>query len=323
MKKLIMVHIWGPSTFCVSLYVLCASTIIFCMLYYETISLSPDSTEKWVGVILEGQLGNQLWAMASSHGLAKARGARWCWIDTNSRWATYRKYIEWLTDPPQQCTDTGWGGWLYWLVGSSYHYISDNGDYAKYTDRFEFSKHDRILVKGMLQSYRFFNHDLPVPFKLRASSIARHWVRERGVTVAIHARRGDKLWDIGNVVPPMTYYNSAMSLLRKLFPSPTHQFVIATDDLAWVQSQPEFSGMYTLMSEDPSFDMAVIAACKHKILSIGTFGWWGAYLGDTGDNRTSAVIYPVLQMAWPKASGFNNSDYFPPHWTGIDYALES
>jgi galactoside 2-L-fucosyltransferase 1/2 len=77
--------------------------------------------------------------------------------------------------------------------------------------------------------------------------------------------------------------------------------------------------MHVLSSrDDPAFDMAVISQCKHKIISIGTFGWWGAFLADTGGNRSSAVIYPVPQMPRKLEAGFNNEDYFPPHWTSID-----
>jgi galactoside 2-L-fucosyltransferase 1/2 len=304
------------------IFTLCIACLLGSLHFYEVFPLTHGFQGKWVGVILEGQLGNQLWGMASSHGIARARNANWCWMDTTGRWATYQHYIQWLTPAPRQCENDGWANVISWVF-SPYHFISDNGNFAKYQDIFISSSKPRILMKGMLQSYKFFNPDLPIPFKLRAASMARRWVGVRNITVAIHIRRGDKLWDIGNVAPPLRYYNLAISMLTRLFPQDPQTFVIVTDDPGWVQAQSEFSGMHTLMSEDPSFDMAVITACKHKIISIGTFGWWGAFLGDTGDNRTSAVIYPTLQMQWPKASGFDNSDYFPPHWTGIDYALES
>ena len=309
------------TTQCLVVFTLGAVCLLGSLHFFEVFPLMHGLQGKWVGVILEGQLGNQLWAIASSHGIAKARNANWCWVDTTGRWDTYHHYIQWLVPAPTQCHNTGWTDQISWFF-SPYHFISDNGNFAKYQDIFVSSDNPRILVKGMLQSYKFFDAELPIPFKLRAASMARRWVISRNITVAIHIRRGDKLWDVGNVVPPLSYYTLSISMLTQLFPRDLQTFVIVTDDLWWVQAQPEFSGMHTLMSEDPSFDMAVIAACKHKILSIGTFGWWGAYLGDTGNNRTSAIIYPVLQMAWPKASGFNNSDYFPPHWTGIDYALD-
>jgi len=282
--------------------------------------------ERWVGIILVGQLGNQLWQLASTHGISKQRHANWCLVNWNPKWEKYKHALNWVTSPPDDCKGVIILHYLFWFF-SFFQYISDGGDYAKYNDVYVTTPYPRIVFDGNLQSYKYFDPVTPIPFRLKAEYLAKRWVNSRDVYTAIHIRRGDKLWDYGNVVPPLHYYVSAMATLAHLFPLTglnNSNFVVVTDDMKWVGGQSLFSGMQILNThEDPSFDMAVIAACKHKILSIGTFGWWGAYLGDTGDNRTSAVIYPVLQMAWPKASGFDNSDYFPPHWTGIDYALES
>jgi hypothetical protein len=65
--------------------------------------------------------------------------------------------------------------------------------------------------------------------------------------------------------------------------------------------------------------MAVISQCRHKILSIGTFGWWGAFMTDSGHNRSSAVIYPIPQMEKGSRAGFTKADYFPVHWTTLGY----
>ncbi len=98
----------------IQLSILCASTILSILYYFEMKSLTPQSKEKWVGVILEGQLGNQLWAMASSHGIAKARGARWCWIDTNHNRATFshrctKCRVHWVARArPARCLPSAW-----------------------------------------------------------------------------------------------------------------------------------------------------------------------------------------------------------------------
>jgi galactoside 2-L-fucosyltransferase 1/2 len=159
-----------------------------------------------------------------------------------------------------------------------------------------------------------------VPFHLRATWPARIWVRTQNRTAAIHVRRGDKLIDDGNVIPPPAYFELAINLLKSLWPGEEQRFVVVTDDPWWVRRQPVFDGMSVLSSEDIGFDMAVISQCRHKILSVGTFGWWGAYLGDQGHNRTQTVIYPVPQMEGRLAPGFSNEDYFPQHWLSLDYS---
>ena len=51
-------------------------------------------TDKWVGVLTVSQLGNQLWGLASSHWIAKARKARWCMVDMQNYYVKYEKLLE-------------------------------------------------------------------------------------------------------------------------------------------------------------------------------------------------------------------------------------
>ncbi len=121
----------------------------------------------------------------------------------------------------------------------------------------------------------------------------------------------------GAKIPSLDYYRKALHLLYTLFPSQGN-VVVTTDDAGWVDAQPLFKDMYVLSSQDdPAFDMAVISQCRHKIFSIGTFGWWGAFLSDPGHNRSNIVIYPLPQMEPGSGKGFTNADYFPSHWTPL------
>jgi len=43
-------------------------------------------------------------------------------------------------------------------------------------------------------------------------------------------------------------------------------------DLWWIMK-------YLFEGDDAAEDMALLAACDHIILSLGTFGWWAAWLG--------------------------------------------
>jgi galactoside 2-L-fucosyltransferase 1/2 len=198
----------------------------------------------------------------------------------------------------------------------------DTLHYARYRpDVYVDAPAPNILAQGCLQSWRYLDPVTPIPFRLKAMDAAGEWVAARGLTAAIHVRRGDKVVgdDNNNVPPPLRYYRMAMAELQRQFPSPAAQrYVVVTDDPEWVRAQPFFiAHTHALLSrrEDPAFDMAVIARCRHKILSIGTFGWWGAFFTDPGHNRTQAVLYPTPQMR--DAAGFGNADYFPPHWTAL------
>ena len=274
------------------------------------------SDERWVAAVLQCQLGNQLWIMASSYGIAMARKARWCVVD--GEFYSYLRGLEWIVKPPESCPGLILGipkvfSWnLYSFVRV------DGGGYATYSDEFVNALQPRIDARNFLQSFKYFDKMTPIPFRLKSTPHALAWVRMRHITTAIHVRRGDKMTDIGNVVPSLSYFHKALRMLYFLFPG-QHAFVVVTDDPAWVKAQVLFEGMHLLHSDDPLFDMAVISQCRHKIISIGTFGWWGAFLTDSGSNSSNAVIYPVPQMEGRYSSGMTYGDYFPQHWTAIDY----
>jgi galactoside 2-L-fucosyltransferase 1/2 len=272
--------------------------------------------DRWVAMLPMNQFGNQLWMLASTHGIAKARRARWCVVPSEH----FAKHLAWVVQP-EPCPFLLWNlpllNWAF--TESKFETVGDEAGFARYTDAYVSAPGPRILAHGHMQSYKYFDGAAPVPFRLRAARPARMWVRAHRVTAAIHVRRGDKLWDLGNVVPPVAYYELAIATLRRLRPADRLGFVVLSDDPAWVRAQAAFAGMRVLSSDDASFDMAVMSHCRHKILSIGTFGWWGAFLGDAGHNRTATVLYPIPQMEGRLASGFSNEDYFPPHWTSVDY----
>jgi galactoside 2-L-fucosyltransferase 1/2 len=279
--------------------------------------LEEQEGDKWVAMLPMNQFGNQLWMLASTHGIAKKRQARWCMAPSEA----YTKHLTWVVRP-EPCPFIMWNvPLLNWVIGGNgFEIIEDSGNYARYIPAFESSPSQRILAHGCMQSYKYFDEQVPVPFRLRTTRPAKLWVRAQNKTVAIHVRRGDKLVDEGNMPPPPAYYAQALDLLQSLRPGEEQAFVVVTDDPWWVQRQPVFDRMDVLSSKDIAFDMAVISQCKHKILSIGTFGWWGAYLGDQGHNRTQTVIYPVPQMEGRLADGFSNEDYFPAHWVSLNYS---
>jgi hypothetical protein len=56
--------------------------------------------------------------------------------------------------------------------------------------------------------------------------------------------------------------------------------------------------------------MAILAATKHMIISLGTFGWWAAYLRGAHAGET-------FYYATPFHRPLDYHEHFLPHWTGI------
>ena len=65
----------------------------------------------------------------------------------------------------------------------------------------------------------------------------------------------------------------------------------------------------------PGVDMAILANCDHMIITIGTFGWWAAYIG--AHSRRGHVVYysSEFKMQHPTNKGnVIHNDYYLPNW---------
>ena len=52
-------------------------------------------------------------------------------------------------------------------------------------------------------------------------------------------------------------------------------------------------------------DFAALVSCNNFILSVGTFGWWGAMLSQ---NIKKIVVYPKVYK------DFIKEDFYPKEW---------
>jgi len=90
-------------------------------------------------------------------------------------------------------------------------------------------------------------------------------------------------------------------------------FIVCSDDPSWcLQNLPTHRLRHAefVSTEDPVVDLAILAMCQHTIITVGTFGWWAAWLA----NGTT-----VYFKDWPRpgsqlATATSHNDYFPPHW---------
>ena len=165
-------------------------------------------------------------------------------------------------------------------------------------------------VGEYLQSVKYFRNS-GIPFVLRHREWAEGWIQAQGINTAIHVRRAEYA---GGVRAPASYYDKALQTLARRAPGELLRFIILTDDPDWVRQQPVFQGMPVAQGNSPAHDLALIAACKHIILSLGTFGLWGAYMKKS--QEVGFVIY------WLVSFQISNPDFeaegtWLPHWIPI------
>ena len=144
----------------------------------------------------------------------------------------------------------------------------------------------------------------------------RRWAAKRLTTVAVHLRRGDAITRPDRYLrfPPTAYFRQAMRYFRDKY-GPAVVFVVSSDDPRWAASRKWLSGRSSVVVVEgghaAELDMAILARCDHAIVSVGTFGWWIAWL--TGGE----VVYFADEfiMEHPFVQGnVRKEDYYPPEW---------
>ena len=111
---------------------------------------------------------------------------------------------------------------------------------------------------------------------------------QKVVTVSIHVRRGDYLWN-GNAesrmgICTLEYYKEAISYIKEF--EPTAYFLVFSDDPDWVKNNFDFID-YVMVDwnkgKNSYVDMFLMSRCNHNIIANSSFSWWGAFLNKNPD----------------------------------------
>lgn len=186
-------------------------------------------------------------------------------------------------------------------------------------------KNNQTIVKGSFQSWKYF-HDCEAEIRseLQFNNTINNSVKSYMLDIAVlhskvhlinvsqilfigvHVRRGpDKL----KVAAPISFINNAMTMFRKTVPYPV--FFVASDDMQWCKENihDTYQSVYFSQYEDKyMYDFVLLSSCNHSIITIGTFGWFSAWL--TGGK---VVYYGGVFKNDEK----KRSDHFPSNWISM------
>jgi SAM-dependent methyltransferase len=232
-----------------------------------------------------GRLGNQLFQIASTLGLAEAHGAQAAF----PAWA-YEPYFETpIPHGPMQSVQV--------------------------QERF-FHHHDWGLpgscdLVGYLQSEKYFGS---TRLKLRPAFIEEQKARFPDLfqreTICIQVRRGDYVNNPNYYQLPAIFYLSA---LIAHFPHwQDCNLLVTSDDLEYCRVH--FEGLPNAYFTDGLSDiesLALASACDHFIISNSTFGWWCAWLGE----KPQSKIVHSGHMFAGKLARKDARDARPERWT--------
>lgn len=255
-----------------------------------------------------GQLGNLLFQYASLLGIAR-RNNRQPYFPPDARMSqtfsglSYLRAIECKTYP-----------------------IVYEDHYATYDPKFEKLPETNVLLLQYFQSWKYFDFikdEVRKEFTFvdsvndTAARLLQQCTRDHQgkIKVGVHVRRGDRefLLTRGYPMAPLEYILQAMTYMRDRHKNVV--FVIVSDSVHWCQSNFNHTDVVLAPSASPSVHLAMLAACDHVIMTVGTFGWWGGYLSG-GDVVYYVAFDPKLRNA-TLIDITHPDDHYPPHWIPI------
>lgn len=136
-------------------------------------------------------------------------------------------------------------------------------------------------------------------------------------SIVIHVRRGDYIkFNHIYAMLPIKYYTRALSLFHNV-----SKVIIVSDDIDWCKEKlgPHLDGRSVIYSpfNDEMLDFVLMYIGKRLIIANSTFSWWAAYLKSLY-TESSSIVAPRL---WYNTTGplayLNRDDFYPRSWTVI------
>mmetsp|Transcript_24847 Transcript_24847/g.36459 ORF Transcript_24847/g.36459 Transcript_24847/m.36459 type:complete len:313 (+) Transcript_24847:37-975(+) len=265
---------------------------------------------------IQGNLGNRLFAVASTIGIARANGLEPCIEPKLKKDDSLKQFKNIPYCPGEKGNATVWDTPVYYGPLKKLGVSDDVSD---------------IETIGYGQSYRYFEdvqEEVVNAFKLNnlLQDQSREFMKDYkdSIKVGIHVRRTDMI-AFGRLYggyPKKGFFVNGMRTMRKKY-GPSVKFFVATDDLEWCKQQSFFRTKDVFFIErDAIGDFGILRECDHMIIGLGTYGWWSAYLG--AHQKGGDVIYfQKDQKNPPKNKHFNAVDFYLPTWVSVsDYVTQ-
>ena len=189
-----------------------------------------------------------------------------------------------------------------------------------------FSMRGSVYLYGGWQSEKYFIDQADVirrdlTFRDELTGAAGDLARDIAAlkSVALHVRRGDKLWNPVAVrlcvVAPQEYYDAAVALMKKKI-GPDIKVFVFSDDIDWCRRNLKVDAEHAFVGSELSGPrggghLQLMSLCKHFIMPESTFPWWGAWLST---NKGKVVIAPKRMF---QDETIDTKDAYPETWIRI------
>jgi hypothetical protein len=215
-----------------------------------------------------GRLGNQLFQIASSIGIATENND----VAAFPRWfCNYtQKDMSCFFKNPIRLAPADFKATTYQEPSFEYSRVTYTGN---------------LNLHGYYQSELYFKHceetirELFQPSDEVIAKLSKKYVFT-GQTCSVHVRRGDYVNNKVHDVCDLDYYNRAIKYVKEK--ANIQQFVIFSDDIAWCRNN--FKGNFTFVEGNHDIeDLFLMSTCDHNIIANSSFSWWGSWLNKNPD----------------------------------------
>ena len=239
-----------------------------------------------------GRLGNQLFQIASTIGIAIKNGGdyyfphSWRDPDPNQLGATHHS-TPWayqnLFVSPLPTSD------------KDIEFLHDEGAYCDYQDIL-LPENKSCVLHGYYQSYKYFSHceDIVRYYLTPKEAYLKYLLYRYPILLtdhftALHFRRGDyktlkEVYCQLDEPPLVEYYHQATDHLN------AKNLMIFSDDISYMkENMPNPSGriIFIDMAHD-LLSLFLMSLCKDHIIANSSLSWWGAWLSASPDKRVVA-----------------------------------
>ena len=235
-----------------------------------------------------GRLGNQLFQIASTYGIARAQ----------RRGVIFRR--DWPYLPYFSLPDAWFGPRRVTArCSTAIPFINHiPPDYRVYMQDLElWHGHDQE-IRRLLS---------PSAYAVAEATAMQPEVAAMKNKVAIHVRRGDYLNAGARHRPvPLPYYEQAVEEVKSQ--TSGVQFVVFSDDPDWARKNLPLADAFFVGGNPDWADLTLMALCEHHVCANSTFSWWGAFLADDPQ-----PMYPWMPGVLPE----HLHRIYPTNWREI------
>lgn len=274
---------------------------VFFIAVVSFINLFAGSEKPFVIGEMTGQLGNQLFVVATAHALAWGNKAE--------------AYFPTLVSP----VDVYKHMFFRCKVATPNLPISNIWEESRYQyDPIPFQPN--MQIKGYFQSEKYFKEYREKILELLAPSSKDmlyfrkkyDWLLDHPNTVGIQLRC--YFVELPLAADYMQYGEDYLEKAMSLFPEDS-LFVVTTNHIEYARRNIPKRAKNVVFLEEPHYlCLHLQSLCKHNIITNSTFGWWAAWLNK---NSNKIVVCP---KEWKK--GLDVKDMIPSEWIQVDANYE-